>query len=104
GFEDTGVRNNWWVGLALLHNLFAREHNAVADMLHRAHPLMTDQELYDKARLVVAAEIAKIHTLEWTPAIIPNQALEIGMNANWYGLNKYLSPKLITLPGWIPLP
>jgi hypothetical protein len=104
GFEDTGFRNNWWVGLALMHNLFAREHNAIADKLHQQYPLMTDQELYDKARMITAAVIVKIHTVEWTPAIIPNPTLEVGMNANWYGLNKYLSPKLLTLPAFIPLP
>ncbi|KAB2898644.1 MAG: peroxidase [Kofleriaceae bacterium] len=104
GFEDTGFRNNWWVGLALMHNLFAREHNAIADMLAQRYPLMTDQELYDKARMINAAVIVKIHTVEWTPAIIPNPSLEVGMNANWYGLNKYLWPKLVTLPGYIPLP
>jgi hypothetical protein len=30
--------------------------------------------------------MAKIHTVEWTPAILPNQALNAAMNANWYGL------------------
>ncbi|HUQ07232.1 MAG TPA: peroxidase family protein [Kofleriaceae bacterium] len=104
GFEDTGFRNNWWVGLALMHNLFAQEHNAIAEKLAQAYPLMTDQELYDKARMINAAVIVKIHTVEWTPAIIPNPSLEVGMNANWYGLNKYLSPKLITLPAFVPLP
>ncbi len=104
GFEDTGFRNNWWVGLALMHNLFAREHNAIADMLASRYPLMTDQQLYDKARMINAAVIVKIHTVEWTPAIIPNPTLEVGMNANWYGLNKYLSPKLVTLPPFVPLP
>ena len=37
------------------------------------------------------------------PAIIPNPTLEVGMNANWYGLNKYLWPKLVTLPSYVPL-
>jgi hypothetical protein len=73
-------------------------------MLHARYPLMNDQALYDKARMINAAVIVKIHTVEWTPAIIPNPTLEVGMNANWYGLNKYLSPKLLTLPGYIPLP
>lgn len=104
GFEDTGTRNNWWVGLALLHNLFAREHNAIADHLRVKYPTMTDQQLYDKARLINAAVMVKIHTVEWTPAILPNPTLEVGMNANWYGLNKYLKPKLITLPFFIPIP
>ena len=104
GFEDTGFRNNWWVGLALMHNLFAREHNAIAHHLQLRYPWMTDQELYDKARMINAAVMVKIHTVEWTPAIIPNPTLEVGMNANWYGLNKYLSPKLVKLPVYIPLP
>jgi len=104
GFEDTGTRNNWWVGLALMHNLFAREHNAIADHLRSKYPTMTDQQLYDKARLINAAVMVKIHTVEWTPMIIPNPTLEVGMNANWYGLNKYLKPKLLTLPLFVPLP
>ncbi len=104
GFEDTGFRNNWWVGLGLLHNLFAQEHNAIADMLAQRYPAMNDQQLYDTARAINAAVIVKIHTVEWTPAIIPNPALEVGMNVNWYGLNKYLSPKLVKLPSYIPLP
>ena len=66
----TGVAGNFWVGLALLHSLFMREHNAVCDHLHAAHPELSDDELFDKARLVVAALMAKIHTVDWTPAII----------------------------------
>ena len=66
----TGVAGNFWVGLALLHSLFMREHNAVCDHLHATHPELSDDELYDKARLVVAALMAKIHTVDWTPAII----------------------------------
>ena len=66
----TGVAGNFWVGLALLHTLFMREHNAICDRLHDDAPELSDDELYDKARLVDAALMAKIHTVEWTPAII----------------------------------
>ena len=58
----SGVAGNFWVGLALLHSLFMREHNAICDHLHEKHPELSDDELYDKARLVVAALMAKIHT------------------------------------------
>jgi hypothetical protein len=30
--------------------------------------------------------MAKIHTVEWTPAILAHPALQIGMNANWWGI------------------
>jgi hypothetical protein len=43
-------------------------------------------QIFDKARLVNSALMAKIHTVEWTPAILAHPALQIGMNANWWGL------------------
>lgn len=30
--------------------------------------------------------MAKIHTVEWTPAILAHPILEYGMNANWWGI------------------
>lgn len=86
GIEKTGFRRNWWVGLSLLHELFAREHNRICDMLKAAHPTFTGRRLYDTARMINAALMAKIHTLEWTYAILPNPVLKSAMRANWYGL------------------
>ncbi|MBV8293604.1 MAG: peroxidase [Mycobacterium sp.] len=87
--EDTGFRRNWWVGLTMLHTLFVREHNAICDMLYDAYPTWDDNRLFNVARLINAAVMAKIHSIEWTPAILPNQALETGLNSNWYGLLTY---------------
>lgn len=86
GNPVTGFNDNWWLGLSMLHQLFVLEHNAIADRLKQEHPEQTDQWLYDKARLVNAALMAKIHTIEWTPAVLANPVLERGMHANWYGL------------------
>ena len=86
GVEETGFTRNWWVGLTMLHTLFVREHNAICDMLKTVYPDWDDTRLFNVARLINAAVMAKIHTLEWTPAILPNPALNAGMNANWYGL------------------
>lgn len=83
---SSGGLDGWWVGLELLHTLFMREHNAVCDALATAYPSWSDDEVFDKARLVVAALIAKIHTVEWTTAILNRPALRIGMRANWFGL------------------
>jgi len=30
--------------------------------------------------------MAKIHSVEWTPGILPNPGLDRGLNANWFGL------------------
>ena len=60
----------FWVGLAMLHTLFTLEHNAICDRLRAEYPTWSDDELFEHARLVNAALLAKIHTVEWTPAII----------------------------------
>jgi len=86
GIPVQGVTDNWWVGLSMMHQLFVKEHNAIADMLKANHPDASDQWLYDKARLINAALMAKIHTVEWTPAIIANPVTIRAMYANWWGL------------------
>ena len=82
----TGVAGNFWLGLALLHTLFMNEHNAIADRLAAEHPDWSDEQLFDKARLINAALLAKIHTVEWTPAIIAHPTTRYAMRANWYGI------------------
>ncbi|MGO9927825.1 MAG: peroxidase family protein [Mycobacterium sp.] len=91
--EEAGFMRNWWVGLTMLHTLFVREHNAICDMLYDAYPEWDDNRLFNVARLINAAVMAKIHSVEWTPAILPNQTLETGLNSNWYGLLTYLMRK-----------
>ncbi len=107
GYEVTGFRDNWWVGLSMLHHLFVLEHNAISDMLYKKYVsvdkvtgkfiwrkdsknLLTEKELdeqiFGTARLINAAVMAKIHTVEWTPAILANPVLKKGMYTNWYGL------------------
>jgi hypothetical protein len=108
GQEATGFPDNWTVGLSFLHNLFAREHNSFVTEFRRVAQLtpdadcglrdplqpkkiiryrdVTPDELFEVARLVVAAEIAKIHTTEWTPQLLYNEPLYLGMNGNWNGL------------------
>jgi len=38
GLPLTGFNTNWWLGLELLHTLFALEHNAICDMLLAKYP------------------------------------------------------------------
>jgi hypothetical protein len=89
--EKTGLTSNWWLGLSLLHNIFTLEHNAICDHIIEAFPEWREDEKADErifrvARLVNNALMAKIHTVDWTTAILAHPALQIGMNANWWGL------------------
>lgn len=108
GQESAAFPDNWNIGLSFYHNLFTREHNAFVDhfrALQRqtpdadsglrnpdqpeqviAYKDVTDERLYQAARLVVSAEIAKIHTIEWTTQLLYNEPLYKGMNSNWSGL------------------
>lgn len=86
GIDLVAFPGTWWVGLSMLHTLFVREHNAICDHLKAAYPGWGDGELFNHARLINAALIAKIHTVEWTPAILPNPVTEQAMYVNWWGL------------------
>ncbi|HEX4136975.1 MAG TPA: peroxidase family protein [Bryobacteraceae bacterium] len=108
GQESAAFPDNWSIGLSFLHNLFAREHNAFVDEFRKeamqkpnadsglrnpsnpTHEIrnkdVTADELFEVARLVIAAEIAKIHTTEWTPQLLYDEPLYKGMNGNWNGL------------------
>lgn len=86
GIDATGFNDNYWVGLSLLHTLFAKEHNAICDRIAAAHPTWDDERLFQTARLVNAAVMAKIHTVEWTPAVIDQPVTRAAMHLNWYGV------------------
>jgi hypothetical protein len=86
GIHFSGFTDNWWVGLAMLHTLFTLEHNHVCDRLAELHPDWDDDRLYGRAKSINSALLAKIHTLEWTPAIIPHPVIKVAMRANWTGL------------------
>lgn len=75
-----------WVGLASLLLLFAHEHNAIARHLRAAYPGRDARWIYGRARLVNSALMAKIHTVEWTPAIIGHPTTVRAIKATWWGL------------------
>ena len=92
GATVSGFVDNWWLGLEILHTLFAKEHNAICDHLKASSEgqRLTDDEIFDKARLINCAIMAKIHTIEWTPGILGHPAIKPALDANWMGLLGHL--------------
>jgi hypothetical protein len=108
GQEIAAFPDNWNIGMSFYHNLFVREHNAVVDafrarqketpdrdsgLRHPEQPEQiityadaSDEAIFQVGRLVVSAEIAKIHTIEWTTQLLYSEPLYRGMNSNWFGL------------------
>jgi hypothetical protein len=85
GVAFTGFNEAWWLGLGAMHTLFAREHNLLCDELRARYRTWEDERVYQTARLIVSALIAKIHTIEWTPAILGDDVINIALNTNWSG-------------------
>jgi hypothetical protein len=90
GATASGFIDNWWLGLEILHTLFAKEHNAICDHLKKHEKELSDDVVFQKARLVNCALLAKIHTVEWTPGILNHPAIQPALDANWKGLLGHL--------------
>jgi Animal haem peroxidase len=86
GMDLVGNPGTWWLGIGLLHTVFVKEHNLICDHLKKLSPDWTDDQIFDHARLIVAALTAKIHTVEWTPAILPHPVTKMALHANWWGI------------------
>lgn len=90
GSNIPGDNKNSWVGVALLQEVFLREHNWVATKIVESDPGLDantdDQKIFDAARVVVSALVAKIHTTDWTVELLKTRLLDIGMNTNWVGI------------------
>ena len=69
------VRANEQLALTSMHTLFMREHNRHADRIARLHPFWSDEQIYQRARQLVGAEIQAITYNEFLPALLGPDAL-----------------------------
>ncbi len=63
------------IALTSLHTLFAREHNRWVDELSESDPSLTEDELFDAARMRVEAEIQAITYNEFHAMLLGDEAL-----------------------------
>lgn len=62
-------RANENVALLTLHTLFVREHNRLADLIATGEPGLSGEDIYQRARKIVGAEIQAITYREFLPAV-----------------------------------
>lgn len=87
GFFMAGdVRANENPELTALQTLFVREHNRLAAQFARQNPGLSDEQLYQKARSWVIAELQAITYNEWLPSLLGR-----GMTAH-RGYNPTVNP------------
>lgn len=106
------VRANEQTGLAVLHTLFVREHNRLADRIRANDPGLSGDEIYERARRIVGAQMQVITYREFLPALLGPGAIpaydgyepEIDASiANIFSTSAYrfghsaLSPELLRL-------
>ena len=75
------------IALTSLHTLFAREHNRWVDELAAENPDLTDDELFDAARMRVEAELQAITYNEWLPILVGEDAI-----ADYQGYDDTVNP------------
>jgi hypothetical protein len=75
------LRVNEQIGLTTVQTLFMREHNRLAGQISAANPTWNDEQVYQRARKFVGAEIQKITYHEFLPALLGSAAP--GLNSNY---------------------
>lgn len=76
----------FWLGLGMMQTLFVQEHNAICDRLRADYPTWSDDRLFGTARLVNAAVVGKIHSVDWSPTVVGHPTSRMALHADWWGL------------------
>ncbi|XP_006611344.1 peroxidase-like isoform X2 [Apis dorsata] len=69
-YNSGDYRVNTHPQLAVIHTIWHREHNRIADKLAELNPNWSDETLFQEARRIVIAEIQHITYKEWLPILL----------------------------------
>ncbi|GFX65641.1 peroxidase [Trichonephila clavipes] len=80
-FAAGDSRVNMLVELMAMHTLWYREHNRIAEQLHKINPQWSDETLFQETRKILIAELQHITYDEFLPVLLGEEAL------NYFQLN-----------------
>lgn len=72
------VRGDENIALTSMHEVWLREHNHQVDKLKSLHPEMSEEKLFQTARIIVEAELQKVLYDEWLPELIGKHLPDYG--------------------------
>lgn len=69
------IRANENIALTAMHTVWVREHNQWADRIAEENPDFTDEQIYQKAKQIVTAELQAVTYNEFLPALLGENAI-----------------------------
>lgn len=88
-FATGDVRANENIALTAVHTVFVREHNRLADEIRAANPDLSGEEVYQRSRKLVAAQIQYITYSEYLPLLIGDHTI-----ADYAGYDAEVDPAI----------
>lgn len=88
------------VGLTSLHTIFMREHNRIAEVLHRLNPHWNDEIIYQNTRKIFTAGYQHIVYNEFLPRILGWDAIDkydLRLSSSGYFKSNYFVKLIIII-------
>ncbi|XP_076326347.1 peroxidase-like isoform X1 [Tachypleus tridentatus] len=94
-FDAGDERVNEQLVLAVMHTIWMREHNRIAEALGQINPHWDDETIYQETRHIVIAELQHITYKEFVPTILGTQMMrKYGLELLSHGYYNGYNPKI----------